>query len=364
VAYSDNDCNVSQITAPRAIPSCLETPDKSGVVRARSDKSAADYRTRCESKMRTLSHQLERTADIVDVIEDLRLRAPLLRKNSYYLYRASILQVLRDMFLAGEISTADAEALVLRMKPKEGEPGIASRVTKRRTSAGRQKSVRESTISVLVTVAAAKMTPTGDNLADLLEFGPRLGLRPREFFGAKLEGSVLKVRSAKFSAINERGLAEFRPITLSREHFDDFDLDALRRLLARLEHEFDHAGGDIDRLVRRYAAGLRRLRVDVPSAKSLTLTTMRHQFRATTRRAGYSRQETAALMSHRSGDTGALYGAANRGWRAQPGQRPVEPSPDQVAKVQPGARTKAKLARGEPTTVTEARRMARDYKLR
>lgn len=128
-------------------------------------------------------------------------------------------------------------------------------------------------VSALVTVLAAKGTSTSDNLADMLEFGPRLGLRPCEFFGTKLEGAVLKVRSAKFSASNGRGIAQYRPITLCPTGFDEFDFDALRRLLERLAHELKDVDGNMGLLVRRYAAAMRRARLDrlVHNAHRLTL---------------------------------------------------------------------------------------------
>jgi hypothetical protein len=225
--------------------------------------------------------------EVFEVIDYVRSIAHRLRPHSYYVYRAMILQELRDLYAGGQLTDADAKMLVERMSAEAARMG--SKVKRANTSAGRQRSVRPETIGALVSVLSAKRHPTSDNLADMLEYGPWIGLRPIEFFNCRLDGRTLWIRSAKVSPANDRGLAQWRRIELA-DAFDAHGLEAIRRLLSRLRREIEAVGGNRNRLVRRYAAALRRARMSVASASRLVLQTTRRQFRANLARAGYTRR--------------------------------------------------------------------------
>ncbi|MEH2506568.1 hypothetical protein V1290_005379 [Bradyrhizobium sp. AZCC 1578] len=342
-------------------PKCLQRPDLGGTVRVRSSQTEAAYRIRYAGWMKTLSGSLGISANVVDVIDDLRERALSLKPNSYYLYRATVLQQLRDRFAAGDLTEQQVERLVRRMTPYEGAALIGSKAPRRRTSAGTRQHLRPASVGTLVTMAGARCHPTFDDLASLLEYGVKVGTRPCELIGARLKGRILSIRSAKYSAANERGIGEFRSIGLLDE-FDDFDLDGLGRLLTRLAQKLESAGGDRTRLVRRYGDALRRLRRGEAWASRITLKTTRSQCRANLARAGYSPREIAAIFGHASAETAAShYGSVNKGWRPMPGRHPLAISDRALREVRPGARTKAKLARNQPLTLTEVRASFRSY---
>jgi integrase len=291
---------------------------------------------------------------VFDVIDDLRDRAPRLKKNSYYFFRAAILQELRDWFSEGTLSPEKAQALVDRLKPDSGV-SVGARARRGRTSSQRRRHVQPETISTLATMARSRCHPTFDTLASLLENGIKVGTRPSELIGARLDGRRLYIKSAKVSAGNNRGLAAVRVIGLL-DDFDDFDLEELQQLLGRLSDELAAANGDRTRLVRRYAGALRRLRDGKQWASRITLRTTRSQCRANLARGGYMPAEVASILGHASAETAASnYGRANKGWRPIPGHQPLAISTAMLAKVRPGARVKAKLARNQPLTATAAR---------
>ena len=339
--------------APSDLSECLRGPDLAGVVRETSPETIQANRKRFAGWVRRLSRLRGEPAGLADLIDDLRKRAAKITKSSYCVYRAVLLQEMQDAVEQGDLTDAQAKSMAQRMGPEDKEV-IGSRVPQHRTSAGRQRHIRPDGIAAIVAEASDRATLTYDNLADLFEYGVKCGTRPCELFGARLQGRTLIIPSAKFSQKNERGIGRFREIELL-DDFDDFDLDGLSRLLARLAAELATAGGDRTRLVRRYGDALRRLRKKIPWASRLTLRTTRSQFRATMKRAGLSTAELAAALGHGSAETGSNYGAANKGWRPIPGCKPISAPKQAIEKVRPGARTKAKLAKNQPITLTELR---------
>jgi hypothetical protein len=312
-----------------------------------------DYRKRYAGWAKRLSRLQEEPVGIRDMIDDLCRRAPTLRPNSYFQYRAVLIQELEDAVGLGDLTPDAAQTLVDRIKPAEGVV-IGSKAPPNRTSAGRAKHVRPEGISAIRTAASHRGTATYKNLAGLFEFGVKSGARPCELFGARLEGRTLIITSAKVSADNDRGLGKDRSIELL--DFDEFDIEGLKRLLSRLDAELAAVGGNRTLLVRRYGAAWRELRKEEAWAALITLRTTRSQFRATMKRAGLSNAEIAAALGQACDETGpSHYGSANKGWRPIQGQRPIAVPEATVKLVRVGARTKAKLARGQPTSLAEFR---------
>jgi hypothetical protein len=293
-------------------PDCLQTRDKAGTVRTRRTETEDGYRDRYWSlAARIAMGRPPEDVEVEEVADDLRLRAPELKVNSYYLYRAAVLQILRDRYSKSELTDEQAKRLIERMTPVEGFGLIGSLVTTTKTSANRRKSMSKITAACLVSVLRANPTATWQNLADMFECGPDLGLRPCEFFDATISGRIVTVRTAKYSIENQKGVAAYRTFELGEE-FDAYAIEALQILFANLAIELEAVGGDRSRLVRRYGDALRAARREVPSAKNITLKTTRHQFRANLKRVGYTREEIAAAMGQASADTSSGYGTLTR----------------------------------------------------
>lgn len=341
------------MTNPVRFPVCLERPDFSGATLTRSAKTEAAYRKRYAGMEKTLSRKRGEPVSVIDVIDDLRRRAPSLKANSYYLLRATVLQQLRDWFSEGTLTVEKAERLVESLTLPHAKIGVAA--PKGRTSSGRRHHIKPEGISALATMARSRKHPTFDNLAGLLEYGIKVGTRPCELMGARLIGRKLYIVSAKVSVANQRGLAASRVIGLLSD-FDDFDLNEFSQLLTRLSAELASVNGDRARLVRRYGGALRRLRHGEAWASRVTLRTTRSQCRATLARARFTAPEIASILGHASAETGpSNYGRANKGWRLPPDYAPLAISTEMLARVRVGARTKAKLARNQPVTLTESR---------
>jgi integrase len=275
-----------------------------------------------------------------------------LKPSSYRQYRAAIQQELRDLWDANKISLDDveriAESMILTRDAGAPSP-YAPKRSPLRTSAGRAKSIAEHKAVALSGLAAARKSAAGRNLADHLRFGPKFGLRNFEWLEAELEGTNLKVPCGKFSIPNGRGIAEYR--TLSAQ---DLDADALTRLtefLERLRSEMRAANGRGDLVLRRQSYLLRAIR-DEANAPRVTLRTGRHQFTANMRKAGYSREETAAALGHAAADTSDdHYGKPNRGWQGL--RRWIELPAELTSRVRPGAKTESRVRRSKPLTRSE-----------
>ena len=331
----------------------LRYPDKGGIVRNKSPGTEQDYRKRYAGWTRRLSRLREEPVDLRDLVDDLCRRAPTLKRASFYLYRAVLVQELEDAVEQGDLTLDAAQTLVNQIKPAEGVV-IGSKAPPDRTSAGRAKHIKPEGVAAIRTAASNRGTNTYKNLAGLFEYGVKSGARPCELFGARLEGRTLIITSAKVSTDNDRGLGEERKIELL--DFDEFDLEGLKQLLSRLDAELAAVRGNRTLLVRRYGAAWRELRKEETWAATITLRTTRSQFRATMKRAGLSNGEIAAALGQGSAETGpSHYGSANKGWRPIRGERPIAVPEATVKQVRVGARTKAKLARGQPTSLTELR---------
>jgi hypothetical protein len=327
------------------LPLCLQETDKAGKIRSRTSKTENAYRIRYLGLARALAKQLgDPHVEIGQVIDSLCHRAPALAKRSYYLYCACIKQELRDIYVDGDLTVAAVEDLVARLKPEAG----AAVGSKRKTGSSRKRRhFRPVTHGTMVSILGQRKGNTAQNLACMLEVGPEIGVRPCEFFGCRLEGKTLYVRSAKFSAENERGIAAWRQFELLE--FGKEELAELADLIERLNEELRSVEGDREKLVRRYSAMMRRTRCLVASASDLTLGATRHQFRANLARAGYRREEIAAAMGHASAGTAeAHYGRSTKGWYPIDSYRPVSVPANMVALVRPGARAKFREAAYEP----------------
>jgi hypothetical protein len=330
-------------------PACLRETDKSGKLRVRNTNTEEDYRKRYGGMAVTLAKKLgEPHVEIYQVIDDLRVRAPWLKKRSYYQYRAVILQSLRDLYRDGGVSDAEVESLVQRMKPTE-EALVGSKINGK---SFRRRHFSPATRGALISILGQRDNETARNLADILDFGPEIGVRPCEFFGCRLKGRILWVSSAKYSEANERGIAECRPIELLG--FNDVELGELADLIARLNRELAAVGGDRTKIVRRYSAMMRRVRDFVPSASGLTIGSTRHQFRANLAAAGYSREEVAAAMGHAVVRTAeAHYGRKNKGWHPDKRYRPIGVPANIIACVRSGTRARSREVAGTFTPSTD-----------
>jgi integrase len=342
-------------TATTRYPGCLELPDLAGRVRVRKPKTEAAYRKGyawlCKrvARVRSTAMTPEPTT-VADVAQWLVQVASTLRPSSYRQYRAAALQELRDLRDARGISLDRVEqiaaSMLLSRGPDQSSPYAPKRLS--RTSAGKAKSIHQSKAARLCEVAAARVDRNGANLADYFTFGPKCGLRISEWNGTVLEGTALKIPCGKFSIDNGRGIAPYRTQQLD---LAPGELDRLGKFLQRLQLQIQEADGRCDLVMRRLSRLLRAVRKDI-DAPRVTLRTVRHQFTANLRAAGYSREERAAALGHAAADTSDdHYGKKNRGWRLL--RRWIELPKELTERVRPGAKTASKIARGLPLTRSE-----------
>ena len=274
-----------------------------------------------------------------------------LSHSAYRQYRAAIHQEMRDLWDATAIALDEVELIAASMllTRGKGEPSPYAPRRPFRTSAGRAKGIGQAKAASLAERAAAYNRHAGQNLADCLTFGPELGLRISEWPGAVLEGALLTIPCGKYSIENARAIAPYRTLAL---HWEANELARLDQFLQRLHSDIRAASGRGDLVMRRMGCLLRNIRND-EGAPRITLKTLRHQYTANLRAAGYSREERAAALGHAAADTSdEHYGKRNRGWRRL--RRWIEIPKELTNRVRPGAKTKAKLARDLPLTRSES----------
>jgi hypothetical protein len=355
IGFIGNKMAAQTDTDGERYPACLERPDLGGRVRVRAPKTVAEYRKRyIWLRKRTARFQRTnvKTTTVADVAERLFKTASTLRPSSYRQYRAAIQQELRDLWDAKKISLDEVERIAESMiltRDSDAPSPYASKRSPLRTSAGRAKGIGQGKAAALSNIAAARESPSGRNLADHFRFGPQFGLRNFEWFGAVLDGTKLKVPCGKYSVPNRRGIAEYR--TLLAQDLDASELARLAEFLGRLRSEMRRANGRGDLVLRRQSYLLRAIRDDA-GAPRVTLRTVRHQFTANLRKAGYSREERAAALGHAAADTSDdHYGKPNRGWKGL--RRWIELPAELTRQVRPGAKTASKLRRNLPLTRSE-----------
>lgn len=343
------------MTVSRPYPECLRRPDRGGRVQTRSPETEDSYRIRYDGMARRLGARAQcPMASVDDVITDVVARAPRLSEQSFRQYRCAILQHLRDAWDEGKISPERVEALEarLRLPDKADRSGSSSRASHphQATSAGRLRSVTAGWLSSVATGLFREGTDAARVAAGILEHGVRLGLRPSEWFSAHKVGNVLRCRSGKYSVENGRALGETRDVSL--QGYDADDLADLADLLAAIARVLAQAGR-ADLALRRIQAVLRNVRSEI-GLGGICLYTSRQQCRANLAAAGLTREEIAVWMGHASADTaGSHYAPARKGWRSARHFKPAPVDDALLARVRPGAKTSAKLRRGQPLTRTE-----------
>ena len=354
-------CNIAQIgrkmsAANSRCPACLERPDLAGRVRTRAPKTESEYRKR----YRSLRKQAAKSLGIGGSPEDTHVAevalwlvqvVSSLSHSAYRQYRAAIHQEMRDLWDATAISLNEVELIAASMllTRGQGEPSPYAPRRPFRTSAGRAKGIGQAKAALLAERAAAYDRHAGQNLTDCLTFGPKVGLRISEWPAAVLDGALLTIPCGKYSTENARGIAPYRTQVL---HWGVKELARLGQFLKRLHSDVRVANGRGDVVMRRMGYLLRNIRDDV-GAPRITLKTLRHQYTANLRAAGYSREERAAALGHAAADTSDQhYGKRNRGWRRL--RRWTEIPKELTDRVRPGAKTKAKLASDLPLTRSES----------
>jgi integrase len=343
----------------RPYPACLEREDLEGRRRTRTPETESAYRKRYRSLRKRAAKLLgpdgspQDTQDAHDaqdaqdthvavVAHWLANAASNLSHSAYRQYRAAIHQEMRDLWDATAIPLAEVELIAASMLLSADKDGRSPYAPRRpfHTSAGRAKAIGQAKAASLAARASACKRRAGQDLADFLTLGPKLGLRLSEWPGAALDGATLTIPCGKYSKENARGIAPHRTQIL---HWENSELVRLDGFLKRLHAAVRATDGRGDLVMRCMGHLLRNIRKDA-NAPRLTLKTMRHQYTANLRAAGYSRNETAAALGHASADTSEQhYGKKNRGWR---GLRRWIDIPKQLTdQVRPGAKTTAKLKR-------------------
>jgi integrase len=151
-----------------------------------------------------------------------------------------------------------------------------------------------------------------------------VGLRPSEWVNAELKNNILKVVNAKNT--NERAFADERRLILV-----DLDIQE-KNYIKTVISKINSGTYDYEIIYKSVRRRLNKLNNQLwpRRKKHITLYSGRHQFRANCASAGFSKDETAALMGHASNESAAAYYAQKS---LGTGIQKVKPHPDDVALV-------------------------------
>lgn len=204
------------------------------------------------------------------------------------------------------------------------------------TSAKKLKWISPQMALALISALAKLEIPYGGLAAMWIYFGVLLGLRPIEWFEARLvpatstEKAYLWVRNAKFG--KNRAHGTHRKLVL--ENWRATDLELLLRFLRQLPslqngkemQEFKRVYQRCATLVRDTGKKLWPRRKQRP-----TLYSCRHQFMANAKLANLSKIEIAALVGHATDETSSMCYARRQ--KGAPGYFRVSAHPDDMARV-------------------------------
>ena len=275
----------------------------------RSLQTEKRYRYVAELIMRR-SGTRERPGTIKDAIELVVSLSPSLRHSTVRQYRAAMLQILRDLYRAGGIELRHAGQFVRRLGLIDAAPLPHGdrRILLKRCGAGCRRGLQERAQRDTVYRLRALNTEMSQTLADLLDLGEMVGLRPWEWPNAVVKGQTLFIRSAKMSGWMRRGLVDIRRLDL--RPLGDETIATIAAICKSLRADLAQLK-TVERVMARYARLLRKHRLD----PLLSLRSIRHQFRKNAQSMGWTAGAIAVAMNHSSAESQHAYGRDTTGRR-------------------------------------------------
>ena len=273
----------------------------------RSPQTEKRYRYVAELIMRRAGTR-EIPGTITDAIELVVGISPTLRHATVRQYRAALLQKLRDVYQVGRLDLMQAGRHLRRLGLLDATqlPHGDQNILPKRCGAGRRRGLLASAQRNTVYRLRSLKTATALTLADLLEVGDRLGLRPWEWPNAVVQGPTLFIRSAKMSEWMGRGLVEIRRLDL--RPLGNETIKKIAAICASLQADLVRLGTP-ERVMNRYARLLRKYRTD----NTMVLRSARHQFRKNAQSMNWSSAAIAVAMNHAAAGSQHAYGRAAKG---------------------------------------------------
>jgi len=165
----------------------------------------------------------------------------------------------------------------------------------RYTSAHKQKGLPDKKLGpILDEILNSRKSKYGELLGLWLLAGRVTGLRPMEWFNARLDGDILCVKNAKYS--NGRSHGDQRHLDLSQ--VDPQKFNYVKTFLELLtQHSKDSKPEDIYHACRKRMMGITK-KLWPQHKRRPTLYSVRHQFAVDLKKSGMSFEEVAALFGH------------------------------------------------------------------
>ena len=275
----------------------------------RSPQTESRYRYRAKLIMRQAGSK-EIPGTISDAIALVISVSSNLRHSTVRQYRAAMLQSLRDLYQAGRLDLMQAGRYLRRLGLLDAAPlphGDGHQLPKR-CGAGRRRGLVEDAQRNTANRLRSVKSATALTLADLLEVGDSLGLRPWEWPNTIVRGRSLFIRSAKMSEWMGRGLVEIRCLDL--RPLGKETIEKIAGICATLRADVVRLGTP-EKVMNHYARQLRKYRLD----PLMTLRSVRHQFRKNAQASNWCSGAIAVAMNHRSTASQHAYGRDTKGRR-------------------------------------------------
>ncbi len=304
--------------------------DACGLAPTRTAATVIRYRTAAAQLVGRShpDHQADEVGRLARAIAWYGAQDDVWSKSTIRSHRAALRQAVHDVGDALGLEPADVAALLSLVRSASPRPkGPKAR---RAASARKRKSFTQAEWRLLIDLLTKKKTSTARILAGLLAFGSYLGLRPREWRDAILDGNTLFVPCAKNT--NGRGVAASRALILVG--FDQVALLGLDRFLGALKKEASKADC-WQQFHERLAKALERACREA-GIRKIALYTLRHCALATAKR-NLTAREVAAFAGHASDRTAqSSYAKRRTGWQLP--RVPARPASENVASVRSQAR--------------------------
>lgn len=235
-----------------------------------------------------------------NIVSRLNKRSKQLSKRTVRLYRAAISNYIEECVASGMLSPGDASHFVNLMV------GVVGKSIGSATSSFKAKSASHSTIEKLNEKLARSNSWLAELATVMFESTLYTGLRPCEWFDAKLSRGVLIVKNAK--ATNGRSNGEYRQISLDSEFLNITPkiISSIKKTILLCDQYSQIKGGDDDLIIRDLGQVVRRAKIK-SGGRCVSMYTARHQFSANMKAAGLSADDIANLMGHASNKTASIH---------------------------------------------------------
>lgn len=291
-----------------------------------SEKTKQDYLKRAENMVKRIAKEKGKSEiDVYEMVMWLIDNAHTINKNSFRLYKASILYYLYD-HLNTKQSIEAADYLV------NFDSGNSYKKSNK-TSSKKSKKIRKDDLEILIQYLNQENNKWDSYIKTWILSGILCGLRPIEWQDAELSlhtsgQYILKIKNAKNT--NGRANGDYRTLLLDR--LSENEISIIKQQLYNIKSFASLENNGYERFYNNCIVRLNQVNQIVfkKRKKNITLYSSRHQFSANAKYSNRTKAEVAALMGHASDETATSHYGRKIYGNSQIGVKPLKENVDSV----------------------------------